>query len=262
MPAYRWLAPFYDDLFSSAHSPIDAGRNRLLAAILPKVTAACDLACGTGTTALELSRRGIQVYAVDASPGMCRLTRKKAREADLKVRIIRGDLQTFRLPEQVDLITCEGDALNHVPRHADPRRVARAVGRALRPGGHFFFDVNNSKGFESYWKGDMWVEKPGVVLVMRNNHNLKLDKAWSDIEIFVREGRTWRRHHERVEEVCWASDEIRRVFRAAGFDSVLDWDAAPFFNQNSIGPGCRSFYLARKALGCVGSMERIDRSLN
>jgi SAM-dependent methyltransferase len=249
MSAYRWLAPFYDDLFSSAHSPIDAGRDRLLAAILPRVTAACDLACGTGTTAVALARRGIHVYAVDASPDMCRLARNKAGEADLRVRVIRDDLRTFRLPEPVDLITCEGDALNHVPRHADLRRVARSVERALRPGGHFFFDVNNSKGFESYWKGVMWVEKPGVVLVMRSGHNRKSDKAWSDIEMFVRKGRMWRRLHERVEEVCWTDDEIRRVFRASGFDSMLAWDAAPFFNQSSIGPGCRSFYLARKASG-------------
>lgn len=130
---------------------MDAARERLLGRILPGVETACDLACGTGTTALALAREGIDMYAVDLSPRMCRLAREKAARARLPLHVVRGDMRSFRLPEAVDLITCEFDALNHVPRRADLRMVARAVARALRPGGHFFFDVNNSLGFERYW---------------------------------------------------------------------------------------------------------------
>ena len=110
--------------------------------ILPHVETACDLACGTGTTALILARKGINMYAVDLSPLMCRIAREKAGRARLPVRVLRADMRSFRLPESVDLVTCEYDALNHVPRRADLRMVAKAVERVLRPGGHFFFDVN------------------------------------------------------------------------------------------------------------------------
>ncbi len=156
---------------------MDAARERLLGRILPRVETACDLACGTGTTALILARRGITVYAVDLSPVMCQLAREKARRAHLPVRVIRGDMRSFRLPGTVDLITCEFDALNHVPRRGDLRMVAEAAARALSPGGHFFFDVNNSLGFEKYWKGVFWLEKPGVVMVMRNGHSRRGEKT-------------------------------------------------------------------------------------
>ena len=73
-------------------------------------------------------------------------------------------MRTFRLPKAMDLITCEFDALNHVPRKADLRRVARAVARALRAGGHFLFDVNNSLGFERYWAGAVWMQPTFVWL--------------------------------------------------------------------------------------------------
>jgi len=245
---YRWLAQHYDKMFASFRAPLDAARERVLSGILPGVAIACDVACGTGITALILARRGIRVYGVDLSPHMCRLAREKARRARLPLRVLKADMRSFRLPERVDLVTCEYDALNHVPLHADLAKVAEAVARALRPGGYFFFDVNNPRGFERYWTGTFWLEKPGVVMVMRGGHTPQADRAWIYIEWFVREGSCWRRHHERVEEVCWSVPEIRLTLRKAGFDVVRAWDAAPFFrNDPMIRRGCRTFYLARKA---------------
>jgi hypothetical protein len=118
---------------------------------------------------------------------------------------------------------------------------------ALRPGGYSFFDVNNRLGFERYWGATLWGEKPGVVVVMHGGHDSPRDRAWTDVEWFVRDGSIWRRHRERVEEVCWSSTEIRRTLREAGFNRVRLWDATPFFKNNPmIRPGCRTVYLARR----------------
>ena len=187
------------------------------------------------------------MYALDLSPLMCRLARQKFARAQLPIHVLQADMRNFRLPEPVDLITCEFDALNHVPRKADLCTVAKAVERALRPGGYFFFDVNNAPGFKRYWSGTVWFEKPAVAVVMRNGHDRQANRAWIDLEWFVRNRRCWQRHHERVEEVCWNSAEIRRKLAAAGFDRIRAWDATPFFKGHRlIRPGCRTVYLARK----------------
>jgi SAM-dependent methyltransferase len=248
-PPYRWLARYYDQLFTFHLPWFQAARDQILGGILPEVESACDLACGTATTAVLLGRRGIRTYGVDLSPIMCRLARAKARRRRTALQVIRGDMRDFRLPERVDLILCEFDALNHIPRKEDLARVAHSVSRALRPGGHFFFDVNNRLAFEKVWPGVWWIEKPGVALVMHGGW-IECDGVcgFTDVEWFIRDGKMWRRHHEHIKQVAWSAPEMRRALREAGFDRVRAFDATPFFTGDPrIEPGCRTFYLARKA---------------
>jgi SAM-dependent methyltransferase len=244
---YKWLAEYYDQLFTFHLPWFEAARQRVLVDILPRLDSACDLACGTGTTALLLAGRGIKMFGVDLSPVMCRLARQKAQRARLPVRIFHADMRDFRLPEQVGLVLCEFDALNHVPRKTDLRRVARAVSRALQPGGYFFFDVNNRRAFEKIWPGSSWAEQPGVVMLMHGGYDRARERGWTAVEWFLREGKLWRRHRERIEQVAWTSAEIRCTLRDAGFDRVRAWDARLFSRMPNLSPGCRTFYLARKA---------------
>lgn len=247
---YRWLAEYYDEFFTFHLPWYEAARRRVLGRILPHLESACDLACGTGTTAVRLAGMGVKTLAVDLSPAMCRLARQKAQRAGVPLRVLRADMRSFRLPEPVDLVLCEFDALNHVPRKADLARVAGAVACALRPGGHFYFDVNNRLAFEKIWPGAWWIEKPGVALVMQGGYDRRHDKGWTNVEWFFREGSCWRRRHERIEQVCWTPAEIRHVLGEAGFDQLRAWDATPFFkNDPKIRPGCRTFYLARLRRG-------------
>ena len=247
---YKWLAEYYDQLFTFHVPWFEAARQRVLDGVLPRLDSACDLACGTGTTALRLARQGIKMFGVDLSPAMCRLAREKARNARLPVRVIRADMRDFRLPEPVGLVLCEFDALNHLRRKQDLRRVAGAVARALKPGGYFYFDVNNRRAFETIWPGCWWIEKPGVALVMRGGYNPKRDRGWTECEWFLRDGKRWRRHRELIEQVAWTAAQTRGALSDAGFDQIRAWDAMSFFKGDPrITSGCRTFYLARKARG-------------
>ncbi len=83
---------------------------------------------------------------------------------------------------------------------------------------------------------------------MHGGYDLLRDRGVSEVEWFRREGKLWRRHHERIEQVAWTAAEIRQTLRAAGFERIHAYDATPFFvGDPKIRPGCRTFYLARKA---------------
>jgi SAM-dependent methyltransferase len=242
---YRWLAKYYDHLLEFRR-PFEAARKVVIGPVLPRVRTACDLGCGTGTFAVLLAQTGIRVSAVDLSPEMCRITRQKAKSAGVPVRVIRADMRDFELPAPVDLITCEFDAINHVPDKRDLHRVLKCAARMLKPDGHFAFDVNNRLAFERVWSNTWFVDKDPIAMVMHGGHLPRSDRAWTDVEWFVRHGKTWTRHHEHVEEVCWSAAEIRSALKLAGFHKVRAWDAAPFFDDEFTRPGYRTFWLARK----------------
>ena len=103
----------------------------------PGAVSCLDLGCGTGVLCQELAARGFRTSGVDLSPGMIAIAKEHAPELEFHV----GDMTDWQPPEPVDLATCTGDALNHLPGEEDVRRMLRSVFAALRPGGVFLFDM-------------------------------------------------------------------------------------------------------------------------
>ena len=217
---YKWLAQYCDRLAAS-HRPVFAkARQQILGPVLPGMESVCDLCCGTGGTAIEFAKAGFTAYGVDLSPTMIRIAKEKAAKAGIGVSFTRADMRHFKLPQPVDLITCEFDALNHVPEKSGLALVAQSVANALGPGGYFYFDVNNLPAFENVWHLGWFQETAEFAVILHSGHTNGEDRAWSDVDWFIKEGPLYRRHHERVEEVCWSRQEIRGTLRAAGMKKI------------------------------------------
>jgi SAM-dependent methyltransferase len=245
---YHWLAQYYDRLMTTHRAIFAAARRQILTPVLPGMESMCDLCCGTGGTSLEFAKAGFRSCGVDLSPAMIRIARDKAAKARLNVPFTRADMRKFKLPQPVDLITCEFDALNHVPNKSDLKLVAQSVAKVLRPGGYFYFDVNNLPAFENVWPLTRLLEQPGVAAVFHGGYIRSEQRAWTDVDWFIKEGRLWRRHCEHVEEVCWTRKEVRATLQEAGIKIVGTFDAALFFqNDHLTRPGYRTFYLARRS---------------
>jgi SAM-dependent methyltransferase len=218
---YKLLARYYDR-WVNERAPLmnRRARQKLLRGIMPQVRSVCDLGCGTGIAALDLARLGLRVFAVDLSPTMCRITRERARRAGLPVRVLCADMRFFRLPEPVDLITCEFNTLNHVPRRADLARVALSAARALRPGGHIYFDINTLRSLNCLRRLRYWKEKKDFVVMFAGSLERRHRRAALDVDLFLPVGRFYRRAHERIDLVCWTDAEVRAALRRAGFRHI------------------------------------------
>ena len=102
---------------------------------------AMDLACGTGILCKLLREQGIDAEGMDFSSGMIAI----ARENDPEGRYEVADMITFRPERQFDLVTCTGDAVNHIADLRDVERIFRNVYAYTVPGGYFIFDLLNER---------------------------------------------------------------------------------------------------------------------
>ena len=99
-----------------------------------------DLGCGTGILCQILQSSGIRAAGMDFSSGMIHIARENNPEICFEV----ADMITFRPNTQYDLVTCTGDALNHIRRLSDVRKIFQNVYRYTSPGGYFIFDILNA----------------------------------------------------------------------------------------------------------------------
>ena len=87
-----------------------------------------DAGCGAGLLALLASLRGAQVSALDASPGLLAIARKRVPSADVR----EGDLEALPFDDaSFDAVA----AVNSVFYAADMAQVMRELARVVRPGG-------------------------------------------------------------------------------------------------------------------------------
>ncbi len=98
-----------------------------------------DLACGTGILCEMLHRRGIHASGMDLSPGMIAIARAGAPDIHYDV----ADMVAYRPERQFDLVTCTGDAFNHILRSEDLQTIFWNIHGYLNPGGWLVFDILN-----------------------------------------------------------------------------------------------------------------------
>ena len=98
---------------------------------------ALDLGCGTGVLCRLLREQGIRASGMDLSEGMIAIAREEDPEGHYDV----ADMNRYRPAEPVELVTCTGDALNHIPDLGDVARIFENVRQSLRDGGWFLCDI-------------------------------------------------------------------------------------------------------------------------
>ncbi len=221
MNAYIDLAKSYDVLTRDVnYGEVVAFYETILAneGLCPRT--AVDLACGTGSVACLLAEKGLQVTGVDMSEDMLCVASQKAQNMENPPVFACQKLQSLRLPKGVDLAVCALDSLDYI---TDPDECYKAICRvykALNPGGCFIFDVNTPEKLRAM-DDQMFVdEDEDVFCVWRGEFDESTNICSYGMDLFQRQGSTWRRSFEEHREYAYSRQQLTDFLRRAGFTAI------------------------------------------
>ena len=221
MNAYHALAVSYDRLTNDVdyEATVDFYM-QILAKEGLKPRTAVDLACGTGSVALLLAQKGMQVTGVDLSEEMLSVAFQKALEQENRPMFICQPLQKLHLPVAVDLAVCALDSLDYITDPADCEMAIKRIYRALNPGGCFIFDVNTPQKLRAM-DGQVFLdEDEDVYCVWRGEFDESTNICSYGMDLFQRQGEIWHRSFEEHREYAYTQQQLVSYLRQAGFTHI------------------------------------------
>jgi len=150
---YQRLAAYYDDLMDYIDyeiwvddiqklvKPYQPGKNWL------------DISCGTGSMALIMARRGLQMTAVDLSEHMIQIAREKASEFKLEIDFGIGNMTEYAPSKEFDVIINLHDGLNYLLEESDIESFLKNSYKLLKPDGILLFDVVTPLLCQTHFRG-------------------------------------------------------------------------------------------------------------
>ena len=221
MGAYQALAASYDRLTNDVDyaAVVDFYFAILQRENLSPRTAA-DLACGTGSVALLLAQKGLQVTAVDMSEEMLCQAAQKAQDLAEPPRFICQRLEELYLPRGVDLAVCALDSLDYI---TEPEKCSEAIKRIykiLNPGGCFIFDVNTPQKLQAMDSQVFLDEDDDVYCVWRGEFDEMTNICTYGMDLFQRQGEAWLRSFEEHREYAYSQEQLVGYLREAGFTAI------------------------------------------
>ncbi|MDA0744879.1 MAG: class I SAM-dependent methyltransferase [bacterium] len=153
VPSYSRLASIYDyvmrhvdyvhwaDYTESLFERHDATPIRLL-----------DLACGTGSLALELRKRAYGISGADGCSEMLDVAREKARVSGYEIPFYHKNLLDLSGLPRFEGVLCLYDSLNYLMTLEDISCALVQIHQVVEPGGIFIFDVCTEHNSQQYFR--------------------------------------------------------------------------------------------------------------
>lgn len=221
MQAYHALAESYDRLTNDVNykAVVDFYFQILDREKLQPRTAV-DLACGTGSVALLLAEKGLDVTAVDMSEEMLCVASQKAQELENQPVFVCQKLEQLHLPKGVDLAVCALDSIDYITNPDDCAKAMKRIYKALNPGGCFIFDVNTPEKLRAM-DGQMFLdEDDDVYCVWRGAFDAETNICSYGMDLFQRHGNVWHRSFEEHCEYAYNAKQLVGYLKDAGFTHI------------------------------------------
>ena len=209
MSSYNTFAEFYDALTEN----VEYERRtdyllRLYSSLSHKRGRVLDLACGTGSVALNLSKKGFDVVGLDLSSEMLSVADSKAQG---KVQLLCGDMTDFSIEEGFDLCVCCLDSINHLTDLSSVEKCFNCVYNSLNNDGIFIFDVNTVYKHNEILGNNAFVFDEENFFLSWDNELQENNVVRILLDFFVYNGKSYDRYSEEFFEKAYSVYELKSV---------------------------------------------------
>jgi SAM-dependent methyltransferase len=164
--AYRRYASVYDLVWRAA--PYDRFVDLCLEAAAgqgTRVRRVLVAACGTGSAAIDLAARDLEVAGFDLSPAMVAAAAAKCRAGGHRVGLAVGDLRAVPVRAGwADLVLVLNASLNYLLEPAEVLAALGQLGRAAGPGATVVVEPLSARFVHEGWEPGRHVERDGLRL--------------------------------------------------------------------------------------------------
>lgn len=232
-PPFTSIAPYYDILMND----VDYEKwvfyiEDIFKSLRFQPRKILDLACGTGTISVLLSKKGYSVTGADLSSQMLDIAKKKQRNEE--INFIQADMRRLNLGETFDAIISIFDSINNLLTEGELMDTFQGVERHLSRRGVFLFDLNTIYCLSYYWGDRTRVrENEGITSIWKSSYEEKLSISRLDISLYIPEGDLYRKIEETHFERGYKIETIDRLLKKAGFKKRFFFDHLTFRKPRS-----------------------------
>ena len=189
-----------------------------------------DLACGTGSLCVELSKRGYEMIGADISEEMLNQARDKAEQAGQSILFLEQDMREFEPGEKVSAVVSACDSINYILEPEDLQAVFFCVSESLKEGGIFIFDINTPYKYEVLMADNTIAENRDEGSFIWDNYYDADEKINEyDLTLFIKEQSEdeddiYKKFEETHFQRCYEISELKELLEQSGlvFDAVYD----------------------------------------
>ncbi len=230
MSAYSYFAGFYDALTGNVE--YDKKADYLMELFerhghAPGLT--LDLACGTGTLTLELSRRGVDIFGADASADMLSIAQQKFDEDERHTLFLCQRMQALELYSSINTCICTLDSINHLPSRKAVTDTFRRIAKYLEDDGLLVFDCNTVYKHREILGDNCYIyDNEKVFCAWQNSYFEKDNRVIITLDFFEPDGKLYRRYSEQFSERAYTREEMTDMLDQAGLFAEAVYDDMSF----------------------------------
>lgn len=191
-----------------------------------------ELACGTGTIGIGLSKIGYIVEGLDLSEDMLAVAQSKAYDAGVKMRFYHQDMSQFQTKKKYDVIYCMCDGLNYVIDDEQMTNVFESIYNHLTPEGLVIVDISSHYKLSEVIGNKTFAETfETEAYIWENEFDESQNQLSFTLTLFVEEVDVYQRYEEYHQQRAYKVEEIVSLY-SQWFETIQIADGDTFESLN------------------------------